>query len=119
MFGLPRRHRIAGCFSPAHFGTTLFLRHSAGVSLTASGEELLRHVDEAMAVLHRAGESIDGPEQRLTGSFVIGCHESLGAYFLPDFLERVLAEEIGRVAVGGRGTRGRPVAREPCERTEP
>ncbi len=76
----------------AHLGTTLFLRHSAGVSLTASGEELLRHVDEVMAVLHRAVETIDGLEQRLTGSFVIGCHESLGAYFLPDFLERVLAD---------------------------
>lgn len=76
----------------ASLGTTLFLRHSAGVSLTASGEELLRHVDEVMAVLHRAVECIDGLEQRLTGSFVIGCHESLGAYFLPDLLERVLAD---------------------------
>ena len=40
----------------ASLRTTLFLRHSAGVSLTASGEELLRHVDEVMAVLHRAVE---------------------------------------------------------------
>lgn len=53
---------------------------------------MLRHVDEVMAVLDRAVERIDGLEQRLKGSFTIGCHESLGAYFLPDFLERVLAD---------------------------
>ena len=76
----------------AGLGTTLFLRHNAGVSLTASGEELLRHVDEVMAVLERAVERIDGLEHRLTGNFTIGCHESLGAYFLPGFLERVLAD---------------------------
>jgi len=75
-----------------HLGTTLFQRHSGGVSLTASGDELLRHVDEVMAVLERAAERIDGLEQRLKGRFTIGCHESLGAYFLPEFLERVLDE---------------------------
>lgn len=73
-------------------GTTVFLRHRAGVSLTASGEELLRHVDEVMEVLDRAVERIDGLEHGLTGNFSIGCHESLGAYFLPEFLERVLAD---------------------------
>ncbi len=76
----------------ASLDTTLFLRHRAGVSLTASGEELLRHVDEVMAVLDRAVERISGLDHQLTGSFVIGCHESLGAYFLPGFLERVLTD---------------------------
>ena len=72
--------------------TTLFQRHRGGVSLTASGEELLRHVDEVMAVLDRAVERISGLDHELTGSFVIGCHESLGAYFLPEFLETVLRD---------------------------
>jgi len=76
----------------ASLGTTLFLRHRAGVSLTASGEELLRHVDEVMTVLDRAAERICSLDHRLTGSFTIGCHESLGAYFLPQFLERVLED---------------------------
>jgi len=74
----------------ASLDTTLFQRHRGGVSLTASGEELLRHVDEVMAVLDRAVERITGLDHELTGSYVIGCHESLGAYFLPDFLEHLL-----------------------------
>lgn len=76
----------------ASLGTTLFMRHRAGVSLTASGEELLRHVDEVMNVLDRAAERICSLDHRLTGSFSIGCHESLGAYFLPRFLEQVLVD---------------------------
>ncbi len=73
-------------------GTTVFLRHRAGVSLTASGEELLRHVDEVMAVLDRAVERIDGIEQGLTGRFSIACQESLGEYFLPGVVQRVVAD---------------------------
>jgi DNA-binding transcriptional LysR family regulator len=76
----------------ASLDTTLFQRHRAGVSLTASGEELLRHVDEVMAVLDRAVERISGLDHELTGSLVIGCHESLGAYFLPELLEHVLTD---------------------------
>lgn len=76
----------------ASLDTTLFLRHRAGVSLTASGEELLRHVDEVMTVLDRAAERICSLDHRLTGSFSVGCHESLGSYFLPQFLQRTLAE---------------------------
>ena len=76
----------------ASLGTTLFLRHRGGVSLTASGEELLRHVDEIMQVLDRAAERICSLDHRLTGKFSIGCHESLGAYFLPDFLRCVLED---------------------------
>lgn len=72
--------------------TTLFQRHRGGVSLTSTGEELLRHVDEVMGVLDRAVERISGLDHELTGSFVIGCHESLGAYFLPEFLETVLRD---------------------------
>lgn len=74
----------------ASLGTTLFMRHRSGVSLTASGEELLRHVDEVMNMLDRAAERISSLDHRLTGNFSIGCHESLGAYFLPRFLEQVL-----------------------------
>ncbi len=73
-------------------GTTLFQRHRGGVSLTGTGDELLRHVDEVMAVLDRAVERISGLDHEMTGSFVIGCHESLGAYFLPDFLHGVLTD---------------------------
>lgn len=71
--------------------TTLFLRERTGVKLTATGEELLRHAVEIFSLLERAEESVRGLEDGDVGNFVIGCHESLGAYFLPkvmgDFLD--------------------------------
>ena len=70
--------------------TTLFLRHRSGVTLTQAGEELVRHVDEIHRVLDQASERIAGLSEELTGSFVVGCHEALGAYFLPSTLPGIL-----------------------------
>ena len=67
-------------------GTTLLLRSRSGVSLTTTGKELLGHVGEVLTLLERAEQKIMGLETEEVGSFVIGCHESLGAYFLPDFM---------------------------------
>jgi molybdate transport repressor ModE-like protein len=67
-------------------GTTLLLRDRSGVRLTATGEELLKHAAEVFNVLERAEQQIKGLERDDLGAFVIGCHESLGAYFLPPFM---------------------------------
>lgn len=69
-------------------GTTLFVRTSRGVTLTRTGERLLVH---ARGVVHGAADlksAIDDLEHEPRGRFVLGCHESLGAYFLPGFLPR-------------------------------
>jgi len=71
-------------------GTTLLHRSRSGVSLTSTGEELLRHAREVFAVLERAEQRIRGLETDEVGRFVIGCHESLGAYFLPSFMTSFL-----------------------------
>jgi molybdate transport repressor ModE-like protein len=71
-------------------GTTLLLRSRSGVTLTSTGEELLRHTGEVFALLDRAEARIKGLESDDVGSFVIGCHESLGAYFLPNFMRDFL-----------------------------
>jgi DNA-binding transcriptional LysR family regulator len=70
--------------------TTLLLRTSRGVTLTASGEALLRSIGDIFALLERTKESIAGLETERVGEFVIGCHESLGAYFLPPFMRAFL-----------------------------
>jgi DNA-binding transcriptional LysR family regulator len=70
--------------------TTLFLRGRAGMVLTRTGEELLDHARDVFGTLGRAEQRIAGLEQDLVGNFVIGCHESLGAYFLPGFLQEFL-----------------------------
>lgn len=78
--------------------TTLFDRNPSGVTLTRTGEELLRHAHELFELLERAEQSILGMETEEAGRFVIGCHESLGAYFLPelmrDFLEAAPRIEV-------------------------
>jgi molybdate transport repressor ModE-like protein len=69
---------------------TLLQRHRGGVSLTEAGAELLRHADEIFALLDRATAAIAGLERELVGHFILGCHESLGAYFLPRLLPGLL-----------------------------
>jgi DNA-binding transcriptional LysR family regulator len=72
-------------------GTTLLLRNRNGVSLTSTGTELLQHASEVFALIERAEQRILGLETDEVGHFVIGCHESLGAYFLPEFMIEFLA----------------------------
>ena len=70
------------------FGTKLLVRLRTGVALTSTGEELLRFANESLAGLEEVGQRIQGLESDGIGSFVIGCHESLGAYFLPRWMAR-------------------------------
>ena len=72
------------------FGTKLLVRLRTGVSLTSTGEELLRFANESIARLEEVEHRIKGLECEEVGSFVIGCHESLGAYFLPQWMTRFL-----------------------------
>lgn len=80
------------------YRTTLLARHRTGVTLTSTGHELLRHASEALALLARAEERIAGLESDEVGAFVVGCHESLGSYFLPGFLTRFIAS-APRIAI--------------------
>jgi DNA-binding transcriptional LysR family regulator len=72
------------------FGTKLLVRLRTGVSLTSTGEELLRFANESLARFDEVEHRIKGLECEEVGSFVIGCHESLGAYFLPQWMTRFL-----------------------------
>lgn len=70
--------------------TTLFLRTARGARLTATGEALVLH---ARGLSQRASElrhAISDLEGAPRGRFVLGCHESLGTYFLPGLLRRFL-----------------------------
>ncbi len=79
-------------------GTTLFLRDRSGVRLTSTGHTLLRHTSAVMARIGEAEEAIRDLEGDEVGSFVIGCPESLGTYFLPAFL-REFFERASRVDI--------------------
>jgi DNA-binding transcriptional LysR family regulator len=70
--------------------TRLLVRDHQGVSLTATGKELLAHAEAVFALTEAARQRITGLESQETGQFVLGCHESLGAYFLPGFMKGFL-----------------------------
>lgn len=78
-----------------HYGTTLLLRDRTGVKLTATGRALAYDAAELFEIVARAERRVHGLEDQETGRFVIGSHESLGAYFLPELLRKLFAEHPG------------------------
>ena len=71
-------------------GTTLLQRERDGVTLTSTGKEFLHYVTEVLALIERAKQRIHGLEHDEVGSFVLGCPNALGAYFLPPFFAEFL-----------------------------
>ncbi|MBX3198071.1 MAG: LysR family transcriptional regulator [Labilithrix sp.] len=71
-------------------GTQLFLRDRNGVRVTSTGAELLEHAREIFRLVERAEQRVKGLETGDEGTFVVGCHESLGAYFLPELMAHCL-----------------------------
>lgn len=78
-----------------HYKTTLLVRDRSGVTPTPTGRELLQHAEEVFTLLDRAEQRILGLESEDAGTYTIGCHESLGAYFLPRFMLGFLKESPG------------------------
>lgn len=79
----------------ARLSTTLLVRDRNGVKLTTTGDELLRYTERVFALLEEAEERVRGLEQGDFGTFVLGCHESLGSYFLPPFMTEILGSHRG------------------------
>ena len=75
--------------------TTLLLRDRRGVTLTETGRLLLDTAGEISARLAEVEAKILGLEGDDRGRFVLGCHESLGAYFLPKLMADVLSNTPG------------------------
>lgn len=75
-----------------YLGSTLLLRNPRGVSVTPTGAVLAAASSQVFALLDEVEQRIRGLERDDVGEFTIGCHESLGAYFLPSFMRRFLDE---------------------------
>jgi DNA-binding transcriptional LysR family regulator len=98
------------------FGTKLLVRLRTGVSLTSTGEELLRFANESLTRLETVEQRIKGLESDEVGDFVIGCHESLGAYFLPKWMTTFL-ESNPRIQLSLSNSPSRAVLNATVERT--
>lgn len=70
----------------SRLGTTLFHRGRDGMTLTATGRELLLHATDALAVLGRAEERVRALEKEDFGRVVLGCDLELAPTFLPSLL---------------------------------
>jgi DNA-binding transcriptional LysR family regulator len=73
----------------------LLLRNSRGVTVTPTGRALATSASDILALIDEAEQRIRGLESEQVGQFVIGCHESLGAYFLPAFMRAFLDASPG------------------------
>lgn len=73
-------------------GTRLFHRDRQGARLTDAGRELLGQAVHIFAVVDAAQQRLQALQNEDIGRFTIGCHGSLGAYFLPDFMAAFLRE---------------------------
>jgi DNA-binding transcriptional LysR family regulator len=72
--------------------THLFLRDHTGMRLTRSGERLLAHASDLLATVAQIRNDIHDLETSDAGQFVVGCHEALGAYFLPELMRKLLKD---------------------------
>ena len=72
--------------------TTLLHRDPRGIRPTQAGQALHARAREIFASLEIATQEIHELQGGEVGRFVVGCHESLGAYFLPRFLATFLPQ---------------------------
>lgn len=91
----------------SHLQTKLLIRDSRGVSVTASGRVLIEAAADVFERLESAERTIRGLEEEDVGEFSVGCHESLGAYFMPDFMRAFLDEAPGIVVTLWNGPSSR------------
>lgn len=63
--------------------TPLFVKSPQGYALSAAGERLLAHVEQAEQSMRAATESLTGPSDTLTGQIRIGAPDGCANYLLP------------------------------------
>ncbi|MCX4242750.1 LysR family transcriptional regulator [Paraliomyxa miuraensis] len=87
-----------------HLDSKLLLRNPRGVTVTPTGAALANAASQILAMVDETEQRIRGLECEDVGRFVIGCHESLGAYFLPAFMRSFLDEASSIEIVVWNGT---------------
>ncbi|MEX0349705.1 MAG: LysR family transcriptional regulator [Paracoccaceae bacterium] len=71
---------------------SLFVKSPQGYALSAAGERLLSHGEQAEEAMRAAGEALTGPADRLTGQIRIGAPDGCANYLLPQVCTQISAE---------------------------
>lgn len=75
----------------------LLERHTTGCTLTSAGEALFAAAERAESEFLKAGASIGGASEAITGTVRVGAPDGLGNYFLADRLGALSARHPGLV----------------------
>lgn len=73
-----------------NIGTDLLIRHKKGVALTQAGKQLLTHAKQLIQYWDDVKAQTLASHHAIQGSFVLGCHPSLGLSYLSGFLPNLL-----------------------------
>jgi DNA-binding transcriptional LysR family regulator len=73
-------------------GTPVFDRFKTGVQLTSAGKKLLQEGHIALEHWTRLKQQALDSENKIEGSYSIGCHPSVAIYSLPFFLGKLLGD---------------------------
>ncbi|WP_425045478.1 LysR family transcriptional regulator [Primorskyibacter sp. S87] len=76
----------------ASMETSLFVKSPQGYALSAAGERLLVHGEQAEQAMRAAGEALAGPSDTLSGQIRIGAPDGCANYLLPQVCSRIASE---------------------------
>ena len=74
----------------AALGASLFLKSPQGYALSAAGERLLAHGEDAEQAMRAVTEALAGPSEGLAGQIRIGAPDGCANYLLPQVCARIV-----------------------------
>ena len=72
--------------------TPLFVKSPQGYALSAAGDRLLSHAEDAEQAMRAAKEALSGPSETLAGQIRIGAPDGSANYLLPQVCARISVE---------------------------
>src|SRR5579862_1970744 len=71
-------------------GTSLFVRHKRGVTLTQAGKQLLLYARQLLQYWENTKSKVLASQQEVQGCFTLGCHSTVAIYMVSGFLSDLL-----------------------------
>lgn len=75
-----------------YIGVDLLVRHKTGITLTQAGKQLLTHAKQMQQYWDDVKTKALMSHHEICGSFIFGCHPSVGLSHIPNTLSKIIAE---------------------------